>query len=299
MLCQLLMMNSRLSYRELAEKLDLSINAVHKRIKAMIEAGIIRAFTAEINPAVFGGVRVLVFGKSNLEAIDGVQEKLRRNDSIYWVLLGGGNYLYIGACIKEISQLDQHVSFVKNEAKIEDPVVAIFNAPPIQADEALHPLDYQIVCSLRKDSRKAASDVAEELGVSAKTVHRRLEKMRHQGLIELSIEWYPDASNDIFAMTHLKVKPSANKDSVGASLMQKYGPNFLFYFSFSNLPNLLLGFVWANTFKDLKAVLQNIHSEESVASYMFNVPFTGYIYDTWRDKLLIEKGKQTHGRSTK
>ncbi len=297
MLCQLLLMNSRLSYRELAEKLDLSINAVHKRIKALTEEGIIRTFTAEISQAVLGTVRVLVFGKSDLEVIDGVQEKLRKNDSIYWVLLGGGNYLYVGAYIKDISQLDQYVSFVKNEAKIKDPIVGIFNALPIQANEALYPLDYQIVCCLRKDSRKAASDVAEELGVSAKTVHRRLEKMLHQGLVELSIDWYPDASNDVFAMTHLKVRPSANKDAVGLSLMQKYGPNFFVYFSFSNLPNLLLGFVWANTLKELKAVLQNIHSEEDIESYMYNVPFTGYIYDTWRDKLLIEKGKQTRGRS--
>jgi DNA-binding Lrp family transcriptional regulator len=291
------MMNSRLSYRELAEKLDLSVNAVHKRIKAMTDSGIIRAFTAEISLAVFGAIRVLVFGRSDLESVDGVQEKLRKNDSIYWVLLGGGNYLYVGACVKEISQLNQYVSFVKNEAKIEDPVVAIMNTSTIKISEALHPLDYQIIYSLRKDSRRPASDVAEELGVSAKTVHRRLERMLHQGAVELSIEWYPDASNDVFAMTHLKIKPAANNDSVGVSLMQKYNPNLITYFSFSNLPNLLLGFVWANTLKELKGILERIHSEEVVESSMSNVPFTGYIFDTWRDKLLIEKGKRIRTRS--
>ena len=34
-LTQLLLRNSRLPYRELAEKLDLSVNAVHKRIREL------------------------------------------------------------------------------------------------------------------------------------------------------------------------------------------------------------------------------------------------------------------------
>jgi DNA-binding Lrp family transcriptional regulator len=46
-LCQLLLANSRLSYRELAEKLDLSVTAIHNRIQSLVEMGIIRKFTAK------------------------------------------------------------------------------------------------------------------------------------------------------------------------------------------------------------------------------------------------------------
>ena len=42
----LLSANSRSSYAELAEKLNLSVNAIHKRIQLLIEKGIIRRFTA-------------------------------------------------------------------------------------------------------------------------------------------------------------------------------------------------------------------------------------------------------------
>jgi hypothetical protein len=57
---------------------------------------------------------------------------------------------------------------------------------------------------------KATSVIAVELGVSAKTVSRRLTRMRNNYLIELSIEWYPDASNDMLNAFHVHLKPDAN-----------------------------------------------------------------------------------------
>jgi DNA-binding Lrp family transcriptional regulator len=45
-LSMLLLGDSRLSHRELSEKLGLSINAVHKRIQELKAAGMIRKFTA-------------------------------------------------------------------------------------------------------------------------------------------------------------------------------------------------------------------------------------------------------------
>ncbi len=42
----MLMGHSRRSHRELAEKLNLSVTAVHNRIQALIDADIIRKFTA-------------------------------------------------------------------------------------------------------------------------------------------------------------------------------------------------------------------------------------------------------------
>jgi DNA-binding Lrp family transcriptional regulator len=43
-LCGLLMVNSRTPYRELAEALGLSLQAVHRRIQVMQEVGVIVGF---------------------------------------------------------------------------------------------------------------------------------------------------------------------------------------------------------------------------------------------------------------
>ncbi len=297
-LSQLLMANSRLPYRDLADKLGLSVNAVHRRIQALIETGIIRAFTAKISLSALNAFGVLVFGKSETQSIDEACEKLGNHDLTYWVGVGGGNHLYIGAYLRSISELESYVDFVKEEAQMLDPTVGI-NPPPepdlpssVTARETtLSSLDYQIIYALHKDSRRPISEVSEELGISAKTARRRLSRMIRDGLIELSMEWYPDASNDISALFHLRVRSSADRSKVGSMLVKKYAPNALFFWLFSNLPNQMVCVVWTRTMKELNDIRESFESEEFLESIVPNVLYTGYIFDTWRDKLLLEKGR--------
>lgn len=289
-LIQLLLKNSRLQYRELADKLDLSVNAVHKRIQALTESGVIRTFTARINLSAFeGAVPVTVWGRSEAKSVDETLEKLGKNSSIYWVSVAGGNYLYVVAYLQNISELEPYIAFVKKEAQMPDPTVGIPELLP-PSDTTLYPLDYQIIYALHKNSRKPVSEIAEELGVSAKTVRRRLSRMIREGSIELSIEWYPDVSNDIMTIFHLHLRASADKSKVGPLLIKKYAPNTLFLMSFSNLPNLLLCVVWTNTMKELQDIRERFQSEEALESIVPNVLYIGYIFDTWRDELLLEKG---------
>jgi len=295
-LSQLLLMNSRLPYRDLADKLGLSVNAVHKRIQALIESGVIRVFTAKISLSALKAFGVLVFGRSQIQSIDEACQKLGNHDSTFWVGVGGGNHLYIGAYLPNISELEPYVDYVKKEAQMLDPTVGII--PPetdlpslvTPRDTTLHPLDYQIIYALHKNSRRSISDVAEELGISAKTARRRLSRMIREGLIELSMKWYPDASNDIATLFHLRLKPSADKSKVGFMLVEKYAPNVLFFWRFSNLPDHLICIVWTSTMKELRDIRESFESEELIQSFVPSILYTGYIFDTWRDKLLLEKG---------
>jgi DNA-binding Lrp family transcriptional regulator len=214
-LCLSLMMNSRTPYHELAAKLGLSINAVHKRIKAMIDSGIIRAFTARTSLLSLGVVPVWVFGRSEAPHPSEVHLRLKTNDSTYWVANSGGGYVYVGGYLRDLSELDSFVTFVKREGGVTDPTVGIIPQPASPFPKAeLRQLDRQILASLHKDSRKPVSDVASEVSASAKTVHRRLEWMIENGLVDLSIDWYPDASNDIVALCHASLDSRADRMKV-------------------------------------------------------------------------------------
>jgi DNA-binding Lrp family transcriptional regulator len=87
----MLLANSRTSYRDLAERLGLSVNAVHKLIQAMVEEGIIRAFTARISLSALNALTVIIYGRSDsvstqelkesgegLEGAEGQLQLLRR-----------------------------------------------------------------------------------------------------------------------------------------------------------------------------------------------------------------------------
>jgi DNA-binding Lrp family transcriptional regulator len=296
-LSQLLLANSRLPYRDLADKLGLSVNAAHKRIQALIESGIIRAFTAKISLSALKAFGVLIYGRSETQSIDEACQKLGQHDLTYWVGVGGGNYLYIGACLQSISELEPYVDYVKKEARMLDPTVGLNppeaspSSPATPRNTILHPLDYQIIYALHNNSRRSISEVSEELGVSARTARRRLSRMVHDGLIQLSIDWYPDASNDIGALFHLRLKPSADRNKVGSMLASKYAPNVVFFWLFSNLPNQMICVVWTSTMKELRDLRKSLERKGFFESIIPDILYAGYIFDTWRDKLLQEKGR--------
>jgi len=295
----ILMANSRVPYRELANKLGLSVNAVHRRIQSLIDAGIIRKFTARISLSALQAVVVIVFGKSEAESISNLPEKLKQQSSIYWVTLAGGNHLYIGAYLGSITDLEPLVNYIKKQAMTPNPTVVIlhtpYDNPPETTDlnQMLYPLDRQIIYSLHDNSRKPVADIAEELGVSTKTVRRRLSAMIKKNLIDLSIEWYPDASNDIITVTHIRLKPNADKNAVDKAL-KAYFPNMLFYWSLSNLPNELFSMWWTKTMKELRDIQQRLANEETIASTVSNILYTGYMFETWRDALVNPKNNRTN-----
>jgi len=293
-LCQLLLGNSRLSYSELADKLNLSVTAIHKRIQDLIESRVIRKFTAKISLFQLDALHIVVFGRSKLNSVQNLPEKLESNGLIYWLSVDGGNYLYIGAYLQNIGELDTLISFLKETAKMSEPTVGISTFPmplgilPELKDRTLYPLDYQIIGSLKNNSRKATSEVANELRVSAKTVRRRLARMMKDRLVELSMEWYPDASNDIISLIHVHLKPQADKNTM-TKLFQKYTPNIVFYWGFSNLPNVFIMMFWTSSMKDLQRIRESLEKEADLQSVAPNVLYTGYIFETWRDQLLEEK----------
>jgi DNA-binding Lrp family transcriptional regulator len=196
--------------------------------------------------------------------------------------------LYIGAYLRNISELESLVSYIKKEAGIPEPTVGLTYSvapfPVVSSDSTIYALDYQIIRSLKDNSRKATSDVAEELGVSAKTVRRRLSRMIKNGLIELSIEWYPDTSNDIFTVFHFQTKPETDKNAVD-NVFKKYSPNLIFYWGFSNIPNTFVAFVWTRTMKELQNIRENFEHEAAVQATAPNILYTGYIFNCWRDQI--------------
>lgn len=287
-LCLFLLSNSRTPYHELANRLGLSINAVHKRIKALVDMGVIRAFTARPSLTALDAVAVWVYGRSGADNPSEVHKRLKENDSTYWVATSGGGYIYVGGYLRSLSELDPFVSFVKKEGGIGNPTVGILPVLPSSVSRAqLRPLDYQILASLRKDSRKSVTEVASEVRASAKTVHHRLERMVENGLVDFSLDWYPDASNDIVSVCHVDIEGSATRAAVLSSLRDSISKNVLVEMMFANLPNELTFFLWTNSMRQMDELRERIGAESGVASVTMNVLQIGYMFDTWRDKLLM------------
>ena len=233
---------------------------------------------------------------SQLGFFQDLPTQLKVNNSIYWLAEGGGKFLYIGAYLRTLNELSDLLKFVKKEAGLPEPTIGIMASPQFQVKLNPKPtgltlceIDYKIIRSLKDDSRKAVSDVATEIGVSVKTVRRRLMRMTKNNLIELGLEWYPDKSNDIITLLDLHLKPDADLGIVPYQILRKYGPNMLFYWCFINIPNVVTYTVWTNNMNELQSLRENLEKEPSVASIVPNILYTGYMFNTWRDHLIEER----------
>lgn len=287
LLSKILFADSRISYRDLADKLNLSANAVHQRIQSLKDAGVIRKFTTKISLSALHAITVVVYGVSEAEALCKVHKTLGTNDSIYWVGHASGNWLYVGGYLRNISEIEPLVDYVKKEADMPNPIVGIYpQTPPVQsydAEKTLSPLDRKIIFCLANDSRKPIADIAEEIGVTAKTVRRRLAAMEKRHLVEFSIYWYPDSSNDIITIIHVRLKPEFDKARL-SEIMKSYSPNVIFYYLLINRPNELFSLFWTSSMKELKEIQQRL-TKEAVSSFTSNIVYAGDLFDTWRDEL--------------
>jgi Lrp/AsnC family transcriptional regulator for asnA, asnC and gidA len=289
----LLMRNSRIPYRDLADDLGISIQAVHRRIQLMREMGVIREFVTLPSPKGLACVNVFVFGRSLSRSMDETVRDIGSDDHIDGIYVASGNMMFISAVLRDISELDDLTELVRKVGQIPEPRIGITSQPQrSSAERGAPPLsntDYAIIGSLHHDSRKSVTDVAKEIGISARSVNRHLGQMAKFGLVEFKIQWFPCDCRDIFAMMHLDLRPSLDKNAVLSDLKKKHGSRIVLPLAFSNIPNYALLLIWSTTPKELEEVQRSIEKEGSVGTVVTDILYVGHPFSNWRDRLLDGK----------
>ncbi len=290
----LLMENSRLPYRELADEVDLSVNAVHSRVQNMLDMHIIQEFYAKISLRAFKGVTVVsVEGQSETGNVEELIERVGENGDTFKVISASGNYLYVHGLLRDVSEMTDYVEYIKKEAEIKDPDIFMPNMKDFKPldDFEYSKLDYQIIHSMHKDSRRALSEVAEELNVSAKTVRRRINRMEKAGAVDFNIKVRPTQSSDFISFFEFTTKPDYDRKRVKSRLRKKYYPKIYAVFAGSNVPNKLVANVWTKSLDEIHNLKDDLRKEDYFDSIVNRIYYDGKEFDTWRDEFLIEKAE--------
>ncbi|MHA1320433.1 MAG: winged helix-turn-helix transcriptional regulator [Promethearchaeota archaeon] len=305
-ICIMLMWNSRISYRELAEPFKMSVNSIHKRVKAMVNLGILDKFVTTLSFLAFKPIpsNIVMFGDSKAKNVEGLIEKLGGNENIYTVSQHSGNLFIIHAYLRNLNELEPLVSFIKQTAEIPELKVGLegtpMRSPPevdITREVKLSTTDFLIINALKNNSRKPVVEIAEEIGISTKTVRRHLDRLIKNHLIDFSLHWYPDKCSEVTAMIILTLKPTidADKTEIIERLRNRYGQTILFTWVFSTLPNIIVVCVWVSSMKELQDIQTSLNSED-FESVSINIGIGGKIFPTWRNKYLEDKIKEIRGK---
>ncbi len=289
-LSMLLMRNSRIPYRDLADDLGISIQAVHRRIQLMREMGVIREFVTQPSPKGLACVNVFIFGRSLSRSMDETVRDLGSDEHVDGIYIASGNMMFISAILREISELDDLTELIRKTGQIPEPRVGLtiqdFSPHGEKGAPPLSKMDYAIIRSLHHDSRKSVTDVAKETGISARSVNRHLGQMAKFGLIEFRIQWFPCECRDIFAMMHLNLLPGLEKQAVISELRKTHGVRVILPMTFSNIPNYILLLAWSTSSRDLEELQRSIEGGGSVSTVMTDILYVGHPFSTWRDRMI-------------
>ncbi|MHA2288563.1 MAG: AsnC family transcriptional regulator [Promethearchaeota archaeon] len=279
--------NSRLTYRDLADMTEISVSAVHKRIKGLIDNEIINAFIARPSVIALNCLWILIFGTSTAKLMDDISKELGQHESVHYVGIAGGKNLYISAYLRNISELQEYSSTISRTAYISEPTIGIINVPYLSMPEPLSSIDFKILKSLNRDARKPITDIAEDVGISAKTVRKRLDRMIDNKLASFTMQWtmYKVSFMTIF---HLYLNEGSNINSTMQHLNRKYSKSITICFNYSNIPNLITMKIWAKTAQDSQKIQEELQKEgfKDIVPYIF---LSSKHYDCWLDQLLRTK----------
>ena len=279
--------NSRVTYRELADMTDMSVSAIHKRIKNLERGGFINAYIARPSFIALKYLLVLIFGTSNAKSMDALSKELGQHESIFYIGITGGKYIYISAFLRDISELQEYSVYVSNTAQISEPTIGIVNMPYLTIPEPLTSIDYKILKTLNKDARKPITDIADDVGLSAKTVRKRLDRMIGNYLASFTIEL---TVHKIIFLTvfHIYLNEGTSMNSTIQHINQKYSKNIVYCLSYSNIPNFLTLHTWAKNTQGSQRIQEELQ-KEGFKDVIPHIYLSAKWYDCWVDQLLRTK----------
>jgi DNA-binding Lrp family transcriptional regulator len=285
-LCRSLIMNSRMPYSELGKTLDLTPQAVHRRVQSLIEAEIITGTGTFLTLRAQGRMWVVIFGWSRAASMDEVATKLKSESDVAVFFVASGNYVYIHGAVSDANDMASFVTKVQKVAMIHDVQVGIVPSPPQAPKDALSRLDLRLIKSLQEDARKPISEVAEEVGVSVKTAKRKLDRMVEEDLVQFSIHWRPDTQGDTVTNIHLSIKEDVEREKVAFHLIKRMAAGVIRTYSFSNLPNQLVVMLWTRNVKEMQRTCRELEADGFFHSVVPNIIRDIHYYDEHRHAIL-------------
>jgi len=283
-----LLENSRVTYRELAEMTNMSVSAIHKRIKNLEENRIINTYIARPSVIALKCLWVMVFGASTAKSLDSVSKELGQHENVKFIGIMGAKFLYITAFLRNISELQEFSVYISKTAHISEPTIGFINTPYMTTPEPLTTIDYKILKTINRDARKPITDIADDVGLSAKTVRKRLNHMIENKLVTFTIEWIPMYENSFAMFFHLFLNEGTDINSTIQHINDKYSKNNAYCFSYSNIPNFITLETLAKTAQESQKIQEELQTEgfKDVIPYIY---LSAKWYECWVDQLLRTK----------
>jgi DNA-binding Lrp family transcriptional regulator len=166
----------RQSYSSIARKLEVDEETVRRRILRAEQRGLLGGWELLLNPYLIGrepvAMELKVAGSDNAKKLRVIQQ-IKLVDGVLFIIDLQGEGLNVVLYCESEQAISRRTALISSISGEKDPLILRKVGFP-RCDLPLTRTDLLILKSLRRDPRKDTAAVASEIGVSARTVERRI-----------------------------------------------------------------------------------------------------------------------------
>jgi DNA-binding Lrp family transcriptional regulator len=259
------------SLRSIAARLGADDMTVNYRYKKLEESGCLSIWSLLVNPTFFGyRVVDLLLDVQPESAKSDMIRKLRLIHEITGIVNFYGKALRIFMIYSSDESRSRTIELISRITNAERVIQSRMPLPRSETKN-LTQTDIAIIRTLSKDARKSSILVAYELGLSAKTVRKRVDKLRKENTIFtfpiLNMESVPGLIPVFLGYTY---SISGAKSSVDRALLAHFDSNYLTgSFADPDMGSVLLS---APTMADVQKFMEWAKSQSGIASARVDIP---------------------------
>jgi DNA-binding Lrp family transcriptional regulator len=203
----LLARNGRLSYAKIANTIGLTTKSVKTRVDNMMKEKVINRFVVFVDPSILGYKITCAFSIRKNKLNQDILDKINLvGDIIYqFSVIGGVEGFSIG--VRESSEDKLGLLLESLQSSTLGVMVQTHSYP--KNSYKFIKTDYQIIKQLLQNPRIEITEIAQIISISAKTIHRRLQKMQQSRILQFTILPNPQAiKGQIVFYLEIKVEVS-------------------------------------------------------------------------------------------
>lgn len=279
--------NSRKSYADVAEKLGVDEETVRNRLKRMREGGFLLGWRLFPNPQLLDRESVFLYMTlKNSESSDEAIARLAKCEGVVTVTKLLGNNLLVMVMddpshrsVKKIESLAMHETTLK--------------APGMKLPASkfrMTSLDWRIVSHMGRNAEMPLAEVAIKLGITARTVKNRLNRMMDSSAI--FIMPLTDVKKTVGVAYQLIVEVREGQMGVVDGLVSRRVNNVVFK-AFDSTKNMIFGFTGKNLAEGSQ-IEKWIRLQPGVRSARLNIVEEVIYVFGWLDEEARKRGPSLH-----
>jgi Lrp/AsnC family leucine-responsive transcriptional regulator len=223
----ILAVNCRTPYREIANTLGMSATAIKNRVDDMVAGGVIAEFVVRFSAAMISAEVMIVWLKTDgAEDREQFVSEIAANRGVMQIVpLYGGDYLVAAeftstlemANLAEALKSNRHVTFTEMHT-------ILFQRGK---KTNLTNLQLRVLKALLKDARMQITDIARETGLTVRLVRKTLRELKESEAIDFSLRWRLNMGGRMTFLLKLKWDPKqVTRDETIDMLLKNYPDEF-------------------------------------------------------------------------